>query len=208
MGHSMITYLLIGITALTSYAAFQNENLVRNMLFYPAEMKAKNEWWRFITHGFIHADFQHLLFNMLTLFFFGPYVEAVFKSIFDNAFVYPLFYIAALIFSSVPSYFKHKDDYLYRALGASGAISAVLFTTIMFDPWQTIYIKFIIPVPAILFAVGYVFYSSYMGKKANDHIGHDAHLWGAVFGFVCPIVLKPAIFPYFLNQLMHPRFLT
>ncbi len=206
MGQTPITWIIIGITALTSYASFQNETLLNRMLLYPAEMKQKNEWWRFITHGLVHADFMHLIFNMLTLFFFGPFVESAFNDIFGNPYVYPLYYIGALIFSSVPSYFKHKDNYYYRALGASGAIAAVLFTTVMFDPWQLFYIKFIIPVPAILFAIGYVAYSTYMGKKGNDNIGHEAHLWGAVFGMVCPIVLKPGILRYFIEQLSHPRF--
>ncbi len=206
MGNSTITYILIGVTALTSYAGFQNTDIIHKMIFYPKEMKDRNEWWRFITHGFIHADFQHLIFNMLTLFFFGPFVESTFGSIFDNNLVYPIFYLAAFIFSSVPSYFKHKDNYYYRALGASGAISAVLFTTILFNPWQILYVNFFIPLPAILFAIGYVAYSSYMGKKGNDNIGHEAHLWGAIFGLICPIVLKPGVFPYFLNQLMHPPF--
>jgi len=145
---------------------------------------------------------------MLTLFFFGPYVESAFTTIFGNIFIYPIYYTAALIFSSLPSYFKHKDNYYYRALGASGAIAAVLFTTIIFDPWQTINLNFFIPIPGILFAIAYVAYSSYMGKKGNDNIGHEAHLWGAVFGLVCPIVLKPQILPFFIEQLSHPRFLS
>jgi membrane associated rhomboid family serine protease len=207
MQHSIITYILIGITALTSYSGFQNTDIINKMIFYPKEMNARNEWWRFITHGFIHADFQHLIFNMLTLFFFGPFVETTFAVLFDSHLVYPIFYLAALVFSSVPSYFKHKDNYYYRALGASGAIAAVLFTTILFNPWQILNVYLIIPIPAILFAVGYVAYSSYMSKKGNDGIGHEAHLWGAIFGLVCPIVLKPGVFPYFLNQLMHPPFL-
>ena len=206
MSDSIITYAIIGITAITSYAAFQNNILLNQLLFYPAQMKERNEWWRFITHGFIHADFPHLIFNMLTLFFFGPTVERVFYQLFDNHLVYPLFYFTALIFSSVPSYFKHKNNYYYRALGASGAIAAVLFTTIMFDPWQRLLFNFFIPIPAILFAVGYVAYSSYMSKKGDDNIGHEAHLWGAVFGLVCPIILKPGILPYFIEQLSHPRF--
>lgn len=206
MGSITITYLLIGITVLTSLAGFQNNDLLNRMLFYPAEMKSRNEWWRIISHGFIHADFQHLIFNMLTLFFFGPFVESTFQTIFDNKLVYPLFYLAALIFSSVPSYFKHKDNFYYRALGASGAISAVLFTTILFNPWQILYLNFFIPIPAILFAIGYVAYSSYMGKKGTDNVGHEAHLWGAVFGLVCPVILKPGIFLYFINQLTHPNF--
>lgn len=200
-----ITWILIGITALNSYAAFQNSNLLEKQLFHPAIMKEPKEWYRFISHGFVHGDFQHLLFNMLTLFFFGPYIEASFDQIFENAAMYPTFYLGGLIFSSIPSYFKHKNDYYYRALGASGAIASLLFTTIMFDPWQTFYIKFIIPVPAILFAIGYVIYSSYMGKKGNDNIGHEAHLYGALYGIICPIALKPQILPYFLDQLSHPH---
>ncbi len=208
MGSSTITYILIGITVLSSYASFQQESLLNKLLFYPAQMKETNEWWRFITHGFVHGDYQHLIFNMLTLFFFGPFVESAFNQLFENPFVFPIYYLSALIFSSIPSYFKQKDNHYYRSLGASGAISAVLFTTIIFDPWQTIYLKFIIPVPAILFAIGYIAYSSYMDKKGQDNIGHNAHLWGAVFGVVCPMILKPQILPYFIQQLSHPRFLS
>jgi membrane associated rhomboid family serine protease len=206
MQGSIVSYILIAITVIASLSCFQNHQLMEKMLFYPVDMKRRNEWWRFLTHGFIHADVQHLLFNMLTLFFFGPFVESAFASVFGNAFVYPIYYIAALIFSSVPSYFKHHDNYAYRALGASGAISAVLFSAIVFDPWQTIYLQFFIPIPAILLAIGYVAYSAYMSKKGNDNIGHDAHLWGGVFGMVCPFVLKPALFPYFIEQLSHPHF--
>lgn len=207
MQESMITYILIGITVITSLAAFQNNKLLNDLLFYPAEMRHRNEWWRFITHGFVHADYQHLIFNMLTLYFFGGYVETMFHIIFGNIFVYPVFYLAALLFSSVPSYFKHKENYYYRALGASGAISSVLFTAIMFEPWQVLRINFIIPIYAIIFAVLYIIYSSYMSKKGEDNIGHDAHLWGAVFGLVCPIILKPGILTYFISQIIHPPFL-
>ncbi|HNB81513.1 MAG TPA: rhomboid family intramembrane serine protease [Chitinophagaceae bacterium] len=205
MSTSYITFILIGITSLISVSAFRNEALTDKLLFYPYEMKERKEWWRFISHGFVHGDFQHLIFNMLTLFFFGPFVEETFRVLFASPSVYPLFYIGALLASSVPSYFKHRNNPSYRALGASGAIAAVLFTTILFDPWQTLYIKFIIPVPAIVFAVGYIWYSSYMGKHAQDHIGHDAHLWGSVYGFLVPIVLKPGILPYFIDQLAHPH---
>lgn len=205
MGSSAITYILIGITALTSYAAFQNHSMLNQLLLYPAQMKERNEWWRFITHGFVHADFQHLIFNMLTLFFFGPVVENVFGQLFGSTLVFPLFYLSALLCSSMPSYFKHKDNYYYRSLGASGAIASVLFTTIIFDPWQTIYVM-IIPMPAIFFAIGYIAYSSYMDRKGGDNIGHNAHLWGAIYGMVFLIVLKPGILPYFLQQLSHPRF--
>ena len=206
MNQSIITYILIGITAITSFTAFSNIELLNKMIFYPYEIKRKNEWWKFITHGFVHADMQHLIFNMLTLYFFGRQIEVTFQALFGNEWMYPVFYLSALFFASLPSYLKHKDNASYRSLGASGAISAVLFATIIFDPWQILYLNFFIPIPALLFAVGYVIYSSYMSKKGNDNIGHDAHLYGALYGIVFPIVFKPQLISYLIEELKHPRF--
>jgi|688.fasta_scaffold415069_2 membrane associated rhomboid family serine protease len=206
MGSSTITFIIIIITVLVSYTSFQNVDTINKLIFYPYQMKDKKEWWRFVTHGFIHADLQHLIFNMLTLYFFGRNIEITFENLFGNSLVYPLFYLSALIVSSIPSYFKYKDNAYYRSLGASGAVAAVLFATIVFDPWQTLMLNFFIPIPAMLFAIGYVAYSSYMSKKGNDNIGHDAHLYGAIYGFIFPMVMKPGVLPYFFNQLMHPHF--
>lgn len=206
MNQSIITYILIGITAITSFTAFSNIELLNKMIFYPYEIKRKNEWWKFISHGFVHADMQHLIFNMLTLYFFGRQIEVTFQALFGNEWMYPVFYLSALFFASLPSYLKHKDNASYRSLGASGAISAVLFATIIFDPWQILYLNFFIPIPALLFAVGYVIYSSYMSKKGNDNIGHDAHLYGALYGIVFPIVFKPQLISYLIEELKHPRF--
>ncbi len=206
MSQGIITYIIIGITVLTSFSAFSNVELLNRLIFYPIEIKDRNEWWRFVTHGFIHADIQHLIFNMLTLYFFGRQIEMTFEYLFGNVYVYPVFYLTALIAASTPSYAKHKENSYYRSLGASGAIAAVLFATILFDPWQTLMLNFFIPIPALLFAVGYVVYSSYMSKKGTDNIGHDAHLYGAIYGFLFPIVFKPQLISYFLEQLKHPRF--
>jgi len=206
MSPGIITYLIIGITVITSFSAFSNVELLKRLIFYPVLIKEKNEWWRFITQGAIHADIQHLIFNMLTLYFFGRQVETNFEYLFGNPYVYPIFYITALMFSSTPSYVKNKNNSYYRALGASGAIAAILFTTIIFDPWQTLLLNFFIPVPALLFAVGYIVYSSYMSKRGTDNIGHDAHLYGALYGIIFPVVLKPQLISYFIDQLKHPRF--
>lgn len=201
MNDSIVTYILIGITALVSYSAFSNVNLLNKCMFYPVDIKNKREYWRFITHGFIHADMQHLLFNMITLFFFGRFVELSFHDIFGNSFVYPLFYISALIASSLPSYKKHQDDYYYRSLGASGAVSAVLYAAIVFDPWLKV--NFI---PGIVYAIGYLVYSNYMNRKQVDNIGHDAHMYGAIFGFIFPFVFKIELIGDFIDLLKHPRF--
>ncbi|HQW46728.1 MAG TPA: rhomboid family intramembrane serine protease, partial [Chitinophagaceae bacterium] len=124
MSQGIVTYIIIGITAITSFSAFSNVDMLNRLIFYPVDIKNKNEWWRFITHGFIHADIQHLIFNMLTLYFFGRQIEITFEYLFGNPFVYPVFYLSALMFASAPSYGKHKDDNYYRSLGASGAIAA------------------------------------------------------------------------------------
>lgn len=206
MNNGFVTYVLIGITAITSFSAFSRGDMVEKMILNPYIIHRKNEWWRLLSHGLLHGDMGHLLFNMITLFFFGRQVESIFYELFNNTWMYPLFYISALAFSSIPAYAKYKNTPSYNALGASGAVSAVLFAAILFNPWQTLLIKFIIPVPAILFAVGYLIYSSYMSKKGNDNIGHDAHLYGALYGIVFPIVLKPFLISLFLNALKNPKF--
>ncbi len=202
-----ITLIIIVVTVLTSIAGFQQPDVLEKSLFIPSDIQHRQSYWRFITHGFIHADWQHLIFNMLTLYFFGRTAESAFLYLYGNEWVYPLFYLVALVMSSLPSYSKHKNNPYYRALGASGAVASVLFFTILLDPWQMLMIQFIIPVPAILFAVGYVAYSSYYSRnQSGDGIGHEAHLWGALFGLVFPLASKPQLFPYFIDQLLHPRF--
>ncbi len=193
------SYIIIGITAIVSFYAWSNGEAMFKSFFIPTHIRERNEWWRFITHGFIHADQQHLIFNMITMFFFGPFVERAFTFYFGNSKIFVLFYLAALIASSIPSYFKHKNDSRYRSLGASGAVSAVLFSAIVFNPWMLI--NFIIP--GIVFAVGYVWYSARMSKQNSDNIGHDAHLWGGVFGFIFPFIMRPALLQEFLNKLIN-----
>lgn len=199
----MITYWLIGITVITSYCAFNNMTLMNQCLFYPVQIADRREYWRFISHGFVHADWQHLVFNMITLYFFGRFTEDAFQAIFGNEWVYPVFYLAALLASSLPSYQKNKNNGYYRALGASGAVSAVLYATVVFEPWNSIYIYFI-KVPAIIYAIIYLVYSNYMARKEIDNIGHDAHFYGAIFGFLFPLVFKPTLISYFISRLMAP----
>lgn len=200
-----VTYILIGITAITSFASFQNIDLTNKLIFYPAQIQRNKEYWRFITHGLIHGDVFHLLMNMFTLYFFGRLVEFDFLQIFGNAYVFPLFYLSALVVASIPSYYKYKDNYSYRSLGASGAVAAVIFASVILDPWNKIYVYFI-GIPGILFAVLYIWYSRHMSQRGMDNIGHDAHLHGSLFGIVFPLVLKPQLIPHFIEMLMHPRF--
>ncbi|WP_343596576.1 rhomboid family intramembrane serine protease [Acinetobacter sp.] len=189
---------LIIITVIVSLLAFSNQAVMNRLIFWPPAMQ-KGQYDRFITHGFVHADGTYLLFNMITLFFFGSAIEQFYRQYaFNMGFV--LFYLGALIFAILPSYIKHKNDYQWASLGASGAVSAVLFAYILFKPWSLILV-FFIPVPAIIFAVLYVGYSIWSAKRTGQHINHSAHLWGAAYGVVVTILVNPKVLPHFLSAL-------
>jgi membrane associated rhomboid family serine protease len=199
----MITWFIIGITALISYLGFQNPNLVSKLQFNAAQIIHRKEYYRLISHAFIHAGWTHLGVNMLVLYFFGRNIEAYFGHYFGrsaNAY-FVLLYFGGILASNLWSLIKHKNNYYYNAVGASGAVSAVLFATIFFDPWQPLYLFAILPIPGILFAAGYLFYSYQMSKKQRDNVAHDAHFLGAVFGFIFPILLRPELFDRFIDHL-------
>lgn len=197
------TITLIAITVIVSLLAFSNQALMNRLIFWPPAMQ-RGQYDRFITHGFVHADGTHLLFNMITLFFFGRVIESFYRQyFFDLGFV--LFYLGGLIFAIFPSYLKHKNDTNWASLGASGAVSAVLFAYILFEPWKLILV-FFIPVPAIIFAILYVGYSIWSGKRGNSNINHSAHLWGAAYGVVMTIILEPRLIAHFINKLSHLPF--
>lgn len=198
------TITIILITVIISFIAFSNRQVLDRFIFWPPAIQQKSQYDRFITHGFIHADGMHLLFNMFTLFFFGSIIESFYRQyLYELGFV--LFYLGGLIFAILPSYLKHKNDTRWASLGASGAVSAVLFAYILFQPWKLIFV-FFIPVPAIIFAVLYVAYSIWSGKKGNSNINHSAHLWGAAYGVIMTIIIEPRVVPHFFNQLMQLPF--
>lgn len=199
----MITWFIIGVTALVSYLAFQNQELANKLQFNAAKIIHQKEYYRLVTHAFIHANWSHLVVNMMVLYFFGRNIEAYFGDYFGNKAIafYLLLYFGGILASNIWSLIKHKNNYYYNAVGASGAVSAVLFATIFFQPWEPLYLFAILPIPGILFAFGYLFYSYQMSKKQNDNVAHDAHFLGAVFGFVFPIFLKPNLFDGFIDNL-------
>lgn len=198
-----VTFIIIGVTVAVSLIAFNNQELRNKALFYPFTMREPKEYYRFISHGFIHADFIHLFFNMFTLYSFGRFAElALF-----NRTEYIIFYITALIAASLFDFIKNRDNSGYAALGASGAVSAVIFSTLIFDPWtKGVAIFGILKLPNIAFAILYLWYCAYMSKRGGDNIGHNAHMWGSIYGFAFTAVLKPELFKSFLDKLMHPTF--
>ncbi len=200
-----ITLLLIGITALVSWMAFNNRALADRLILWPPAIDRHKQYDRLVTYGFLHADFAHLLFNMITLFFFGRMIETLMLKITGHWWVYLLFYLSALVVSILPSYLKNQKNPNYLSLGASGAVSAVLFAFILVSPWSLIFV-FFIPAPAILYGVFYVGYSIWMDKKGGDRINHSAHLAGAAFGVLFMLCMEPRVLQVFLGQLMNPRF--
>ncbi len=202
----MFTLLIIVITCLISFLSFSNNKLMSDLIFYPPAITNNNQWYRFISSGFIHADIQHLAFNMFTLYFFGKSWEFAYVGEFGVAEQwYLIMYLGALIVSQIPSYLKNKNNYHYSSLGASGAVSAVVFSMILLMPWSTLYV-FVLPVPAIIYAILYLGYTIYMSKKGGDNVNHNAHLWGAIFGIVFSIVLRPEVIGIFLRSMLHPHF--
>lgn len=205
-----LTLIIVAITCLTSYQAFTNIAMRQKLIFHPYTVKQNGEWYRFISHGFIHADWMHLGINMFVLYQFGNIIETYFASMFgglQGKLFFLLLYFGAVIAGAVPSYFKHQNNSYYSALGASGGTSGIVFAFILFDPWQWFAFP---PLPALIFGIGYLFYSSYMGKQGRDNIGHDAHFWGAVFGFVLTIsltaLLRPDVLEIFIGRLLEgPR---
>ncbi len=194
------TTIIIIVTAIISLICFSNRQLQSQLLFYPPAIKS-GQVYRFITHGFIHADTNHLFFNLFTLYFFGTAIEDLYQS-YLGRFGFVIFYLLAIVVAIFPSYLKHINDSNYASLGASGAVSAVLFAYILLAPWSVLYFFGVIPIPAILFAVAYVAYSIYSQKRAKDNINHSAHLWGAAFGIAATIALEPKVVGYFLQQLL------
>ena len=186
-----ITLVILLLTCIVSFTAFSNDKITEDLIFYPPAITNHNQWYRFITCGFIHADFMHLAFNMYTFYLFGDMVERAFIQIFPDygKTLYVILYVAALIVCLLPTYMQHKDDYHYRSLGASGAVSAVIFVGIFLNPTMGMGI-FPIPfhIPAFIFGPLYLVISFYLAKKGRSNINHSAHIWGAVFGVVYFII--------------------
>ena len=186
-----ITLIIVIITSIISISAFSNQKMMDDLIFYPPAVTRRNQFYRFFTCGLIHADWSHLIFNMLSLYLFGQGVEKGFVGFLGQSgqYVYLLMYVTALLVSLLPTYFKNKDNYHYRSLGASGAVSAVIFAGLMLAPDTEVYLFFIpIPIPGFIFAPLYLLLSAWLDKRGRDNINHSAHLWGAIYGLAFVIV--------------------
>jgi membrane associated rhomboid family serine protease len=189
--HLDITTIIIIITVLVSIGGFSNRKIIDDLIFYPPAVTHRNQWYRFFTCGLIHADVGHLIFNMLSLYLFGRFVEEKFIEIFADKgkLFYLLMYVTSLLICLLPTYFKNKDNYNYRSLGASGAVSAVVFAGLMIAPYVQVGF-FIIPpiIPGFVFGPLYLLITAWLDKRGGGSINHSAHLWGALYGLLFIIV--------------------
>jgi membrane associated rhomboid family serine protease len=202
-----ITLIIVGITAITSIMAFSNHKFIDELISWPYKMWHNKEWYRLLSCGFVHADWGHLFFNMFALYSFGEYVEAAFKG--NQLFgakgltLYVIMYLAAIAVADIYNVFTQKDNYSYRSLGASGGVSAVIFASILLNPFGHIGLMFIPGngIPAFVFGPLYLIYCAVMAKRGGDNIGHTAHFTGSIFGFVFPIIFAPWLFTRFVDLL-------
>ncbi len=194
----MITFLIIGITSVISIAAFGNYTMMDKFIFRPTEA-GRGQWYRFFTYGVLHADYTHLIFNMFTLYFFGGDIERAFKATFGGqtgVFYYLLLYVTALPVSILPTYLKQKNNNSYRGLGASGAVSAIIFAYILINPMNFMGVLFIpVWLPAFLFGTIFLLISVSLDKKQSKGINHSAHITGGLYG----IAFMVTVFIAFAN---------
>lgn len=193
-----VTLIILIATCIISIIAFKNQKIIDDLIFYPPAISERQQYYRFFTCGFIHANFAHLAFNMYSFWIFGEYVEIQFMTIFGAAgrWYYLLMYVTALAACLLPTYTKNKTNYHYRSLGASGAVSAVIFAFIFLNPLQGIGLIFLpreLMIPGFIFGFLYLGVSSYLDKKGGGNINHSAHIWGALYGIIFLVIIGPLL---------------
>ncbi|MBK8347931.1 MAG: rhomboid family intramembrane serine protease [Saprospiraceae bacterium] len=201
-----ITLILVIITCLISMACFSNRSLFDQLKHYPIVENRNHQYYRWLTSGFVHGDFIHLFVNMFVLHEFGRTVENDFVFHFGDIGGKVLFlatYLMIIVMGDIPTYYKHKENGYFSSVGASGGVSGIIFIFILLYPWSLLGLFAIIPVPAIIFGILYLWYSTWASKNQNTNIDHEAHFYGAVAGLLIAIISRPSIFTDFIQKLIH-----
>jgi len=200
-----ITVILIFITVAVSFYTFNKNDLQGRLMMNPYLIKTKDQYYRFISSGFIHKDHMHLLWNMFSFYFFGTAVERDFGFVFGKAGVYYfiVLYLSAIVVSDIPTYLKERNNADYNSLGASGGVGSVIFAFIILQPLQSICLYIAFCMPGFVFGVGYMAYTYYQGRKAKDNINHDAHLYGALYGLLFCVIAYPTSLLLFYDQVKY-----
>ncbi|MGZ5244521.1 MAG: rhomboid family intramembrane serine protease [Bacteroidia bacterium] len=203
---SPVASFLFAITLVSSFIAFQNPEMKQNWMLNPYSFVKHKRYHTLITSGFIHGDWAHLFMNMLTFYFFAFPLEEYMVALagLPGHLIFLFIYLASMVLADISSIVKHKENPHYNSLGASGAIAAVMFSFILFEPTSKLMLMFFpVPIPAPVFAVLYMIYSVYSGRKNYDNVNHEAHLYGALAGLFFTVAFFPGIVPYFLEQVQH-----
>jgi membrane associated rhomboid family serine protease len=202
------TLLIIVVTVMVSFYAWNNGNVYFGFMMNPYEIFRQKQYWRFITSGFIHSGYVHLGFNMFTFYFFGRVVEQIFNYLYGGTLggiIFIAFYLSAIIIADLPTAIKNRHIPGFNSLGASGAVSAMVFTSILYMPMNDICLFGILCLPGFILGILYIIYSYTQGRKSSDNINHEAHLWGAVYGFVFGIIIYPQSIQSFYEQIINYR---
>lgn len=200
-----MTNILLGVSILVSLLAFNNNELLDRLKHYPYTENKLKEYYRLLTSGFVHGGMMHLLINMFVLWQFGATVESDLVNLFGSPIgkIYFLgMYLLTIILANIPSYLRDKENPYFASLGASGAIAGILFIYAFLHPWYKLYLYGILPIYAILGAGAYLIYSSWASKNKKDNIDHSAHFYGAVFGLLLLVLLKPSLISVFFEKLI------
>lgn len=201
-----ITLMLVLIISLTSVMGFYNKEVIEQFQFNAFKIYHRKQVYRLLSHALVHANWEHLVVNMIVLWSFGAITEHSFEMNFGGiaSYYYLVLFIGSVMLSSLWSLIKQRNNFYYNAVGASGAVSAVLFAAIFFRPWESIYFFGILPMPGIIFGLLYLYYSFYMSRRKMDNIGHDTHFLGAIIGFCTPMIIRPSLFWEFIDLLFSP----
>jgi membrane associated rhomboid family serine protease len=189
---------------LISLQGFSRVGVIERLKHHPYSEAHNGEWFRLLTSGFVHSGWLHLLINMLVLYSFGGLIESVFVSLWGptaGRIMYIAMYLTAIVAGDLPTLAKYKDNPAYASIGASGAVSAVVFIYIFLFPWEMLWLYAILPIPAIIGGIGYLIYSSWASRSRNDRIDHMAHFYGAIFGVVFMIAFKPSLVGHFIQSI-------
>jgi len=200
-----VTFIIIAITSAISLLAFNHKEFFDKASYSPYQVVHKKEYYRLVSHATLHAGWIHLFVNMYVLYIFGTTAESYFDYYKEGAgsFLYLLLYIGGVLIATLPALRKYKDNFLYNSVGASGAVSAVLFSCIAFNPTMPIMFIFLpIPIPAVIFGILYLIYEAYMDKNSSDYVAHDAHYYGAIFGVLFTFLALPSSFTNFFSQII------
>ncbi len=200
-----VTIILIIINLIVTLAGFNQSGFLDKYCTWPYHIKRGKEYYRLITGGFLHVSWMHFGVNMFVFWQFGTIVENFYIQIFGTfgPALYAIMYLSTIVLANIPGLLNKKDNPSFRAVGASGGVSGILFIYILFAPWNMLYLYAILPIPGIVAGIAYLIYSSYASKNSDDNIDHSAHFWGALAGVVITIAFYPKVFLYFINRLIN-----